>query len=134
MQVSRKSWHYRFNAYVSFCTESETNLCGYFWFTVGNLLKSIITVGILLGVIFGPVDGIGNALVGDWGLHYSLILLVGVLGLCVTVCISVGLIIGIFKSIDYLKTPSVKKPGLVGSFVKAKKDKMCPMIEFKDTK
>jgi fatty acid desaturase len=123
MKVSRKSWHYRLHVFVwtmfdldhggpiAYFEDGYRNnhkprsLCTYFWSTA------------ILTLLF-PI----------WGFLLLLVLLI----------LSVIFLLVIWPHRKYRsvrpKAPSAKnkEPGLVKSFVKAKKSKVCPLIEVTD--
>jgi len=147
MKINKLSLHYRFNKWYvedfgNRYWSKPTSLCAYFWHTVFNSLKiclfwlCVIGIG---GFIFGFMLGksIYVGLILDLninlypvtGWEYLFIPLIGwgfsALVLLVTVGIPVWL---------QLKRELNNKPdGLTVSYLKAKKEKICPMIDWSDS-
>jgi len=103
MKVSKKSWHYRLIFWYDHYVPQ--NLCDYFW----ALMKSMLIVGLL--AVTAPVWGPAMAV------HY------------------------LFERYDDWRfekmiadhesgPPPPKPPGIIMSFLRAKKQKVCPLIEF----
>lgn len=150
MKVSRKSWHYIVNSKVF--EDPKGNLCGYFWQTI-----LAIVLFIPLYIVVFPVnllqdgDSKDTSPLFSWkvfaGLFFylAIFLLVnmilmffvehesvealGVLGWIVAVSLLITYLssIGLF---DRFKGKKEKKESLVVSYLKAKKKKVCPIIEF----
>ena len=116
--IKRTSWHYRFNGWMNSQFESYgMNLCRYFWKTVGSILQLLVIIGIILGAI-----GILTcACITDfWGIMIFL----SPAG-CVVLPI---LAISHLRKI-YPKT-EIPTPNILKEYIKAKKNKYCPMIDF----
>ncbi|QFR55768.1 hypothetical protein JC221_122 [Yersinia phage JC221] len=156
MIVNKNSWHYRFNVWrtAKWKTERKTSLCSYFWFTVWNIVFVILfSVGIL-----GLLTAVGNGFNEDVVSHYfdvyslptyiayPLIPLIGCAA-AFTIITMILAIFGLLCGVKYAftwgtnwidnkffskKNNSKHEPGLMISFIKAKKSKICPIIEFKD--
>ncbi|BBC78157.1 membrane protein [Escherichia phage EcS1] len=157
MQIKRNSWHYKLNMF--YCNNSEwripTSLCPYFWktlfFTCFASFKALIIgffawflgheiaiwlasyIGIHLGTIGAIVPGV----------------IVGAIMLATTIAVGLGIAFGTHWVYEYIKdyfeerryrkrreriesgVPE-KEPSLLVSFIKAKKSKYCPSLEFID--
>ena len=151
MNVNTKSWHYRFNVWRTntWKTRRKNTLCSYFWFTVINMAFISSAVAVCVGLVYMLGYGFHEELL-KYGYdflsfpyytgHLIVLLLGCLLILCVVLVALVFLTVGwnvklLFdKSIDLLNKRSnkEKEPGLVMSYIKAKKSKICPIIEFKD--
>ena len=118
MIIKRTSWHYRFNEWMNYHVESYgMNLCRYFWKTVGSILQSLVIIGIILGAI----GILTYACITDfWGIMIFL----SAAG-CVVLPI---LAISHLRKI-YPKT-EIPTPNILKEYIKAKKNKYCPMIDF----
>ena len=118
MKVNRKSWHYRLlDQTMNGRPESEyNNLCSYFWALVFTLVLKLPVVGcfILFVIATSPI----------WGL----------------VCLGVYL----YDRRDRRLRKSAglnpwqewpepeKEPSLLRAWLRAKKEKVCPVIEYED--
>ncbi len=117
MKVKRNTWHYWF--YKLACGHwppRRTNLCAYFWKTVLGL--GMTTLAITLAVAFMVLIGFGfyNHTAIAFMILGGIVGIVGFIFLCV-----------------YLNDVyQDSEPGLVRLYVKAKKDKVCPLIEFEE--
>lgn len=129
MKIDKNSWHYRLNDKVhghllsdeEHWTPPET-LCRYFWSTIVSLavLAVVTTLAAAMSsvaVIF-VVTAVHNP-VEFWT--------------TIGICIAVGLVIVIISNTSGRRTRERardNKTGLVHSFLKAKKRKVCPTIEY----
>ena len=132
LKVGRNSWHYRIWSMGRSYSTRPKNLCRYFWHIVFKVVLALVAVGLaLVGIgalvflmVTKPIDFL-----------YGL----GTLLLCIGIVFA--LIFGIHKGADYaderhkriLKgeiTP--KEPGMIRTFLKARKKKYCPLIEVVD--
>ena len=118
MKINRKSWHYRWNkGFYSYF--HPDNLCEYFWKTVFSLAlpMAIISIMILLFVLL-----VNSAITDPWGALIG-ISAVGSL---------IFPIIAIVLLRYYFPSTKTKQERLVGEYLKAKKNRICPMIEYYD--
>lgn len=131
MKLNRNSWHARYiRDYVG--GNLKNTLCGYFWQLVYALLW---TLGMLTIILFFAISlTYGNYLLivaiinweipthnGD-GFFITAVLLDVVLAIfIVTWCIT-------YYSFHH----DPKKPTILGKWLKAKKDKICPIIEWEN--
>lgn len=145
----KKNWLYRYNDWcddnlwtIDDVTRSKT-LCSYFWGSFWNLVVTntlYVMISVAVGAIIGysllgegmiPYDGLLGGLLHilvGWALLLSFLLM---FTLAVYSWVTVS---GIVKS-KIKPTERNSKPtqlGLIGEWVKAKKNKVCPMIEFED--
>jgi len=115
VKVKRNTWHYWF--YKLACGRwppTRTNLCAYFWMTVLGL--GMTTLAIAMGVTF--LGLIGYAFYKFTAIAF-------------TVLAGLGTGTGLFWLCVYgCEKYQDSEPGLVRLYVKAKKDKVCPLIEF----
>ena len=123
MKVSRKSWHYRLMVFLNSKPWYQTNLCGYFWELMACLffkipyLLAIVVTAVILSPVWLPLVGL------------------------------VALFCWVSEKLDErdrrLKKEAgihpwddwpqeMKHPGLIRSWLRAKKEKICPMIEYED--
>ena len=156
MKVSKKSWHYKLatsiNTDVSFDLryDSPVSLCQYLWAVVGagfvwlvmGLIGLLCTWGLLtpLAAFFVAITG------DDFGIRFlkmsaeagPIILLL----LWMIVPVWVGTILWSSGEIDFFpkwmklnirpRAKKEKQPSLVVEWVKAKKAKVCPLVEVID--
>lgn len=131
MIIEKSSWHYKLNSYA--VRDIPTNLCGYFWLTVFLVSFIILTLsGILLSFSTAGCIVMEGYDISKW---YSIpigffihALLISIVYCIYTVNRYLQHIIKLYKSRDI----EVKEPSLLKAFIKAKKDKMCPLLTFKD--
>ncbi|UJJ22089.1 hypothetical protein [Erwinia phage Virsaitis27] len=156
MQIDRNSWHFKLNKFYSGNEwKIPTSLCPYFWktafFTLFAFIKAVgvaslawmlgngLTVWLLgvVGITTGSVvTAISSVFVG-------LILIAAIGAVCFGIAFGVHWLTEWVK--DYLEERKYQKekerresgippkePSLMMSFIKAKKSKFCPSIEFVD--
>lgn len=151
MKVSKSSWHYRLNVSQngSVKTESRNSLCAYFWYTVYSLIKVLRAWLVLYFLSWA----IGFLTVSDtaydpgkyWGLvAYPLATLIFTVlpGVLIFYLVRGASWVGskikprlrkLIPSKKKKKKIKVKKQkGLVGSYLEARKEKICPLIEFEE--
>lgn len=121
MKIRKDSWHYKLyeKSYSEHrFPESNTNLCKYFWRVIGGtilLAFQVASVCIVLGAI------------GFLFYKYTLI--------SVSVVAVIAAIVGLYvlyNISDRKHAPGYQEPepGLLRSYVRAKKDRVCPLITF----
>ena len=115
MKIRSNAWHYKFYEFGhgGGHAPSRTNLCRYFWRTAfGMGLCTLLSI-IILGII-------------------------GMLGfVCykepfaiTTILVVVGSVIGLVRFYKYAKNNyQAPEPGLFRLYLKARKDKICPLVE-----
>lgn len=137
MKINKKSWHYQlqrnFGIRLEYC---KISLCGYFWSTVFCLL-----ICALLMVMIVPAIMVLSILPSSFFIvkEPSLINVSGFLHIYI---LSFLWYMYRFESEYYQvhreKKRSIKKncpkkePGLLISYIRARKEKICPLIEFED--
>lgn len=151
MIINERSWHYRFNVWRSseWKTKRKKTLCSYFWFTVLNIaLFSAFVAAIIL-----ILATVGNGMCQDYvnqsfydvyslPLYFQLPLfpVIAIIGMAVVIALVMmvfGSLYGIRAMLVWVinrlenKSGHKSNPGLIVSFIKAKKAKVCPLIEFK---
>lgn len=136
MKISKNSWHFKlvrhFDRWEAHSIEQYgTSLCPYFWKVVGylTLITALTSLALLVLTIYGfPLI---NMVFPDPEMLNTSIL-VWIVTLCfVTMCVvAYGLEQGYKKWKNRSRKAKVQKePGLVRSFIQAKKDKFCPTIK-----
>lgn len=141
MKVNVNSWHFRTVCRMNF-TPSRS-LCVYFWQVVWStfmlylVFPAILLVILICGVAFMPIP-VGDFLLWIFGADvnieglnsYLLRLGIGYIGII--------LVVGFWILCAYLKekrsekVASEKQDSILTSYIKAKKSKICPIIEFTD--
>lgn len=115
MEIRRKSWHYKVYEFV--CDNRPgrtTNLCTYFWKTMFGLGVATLVIGLALAAI---------GLIG-FGLYFHTALTFMILG-------GIGALIGFIPLCFYIGDKyEESEPGLLRLYLKAKKEKVCPLIDF----
>lgn len=156
MKISKQSWHYRIVRHGVFGGFFETNpsavkrtLCAYFWQVVWRLIEILVWIPFLVGgVIFCMTGGViclwqhffvlsgGNDLT-------SVFQIFGVIGAAIWTFLFFSLLFAFYFGVLHPRLLAFKEkrkddgncdhkePGLIASYLKAKKQKICPMLEFK---
>ena len=152
MNLSKNSWHYKFNKAVDWsgCGEfkykTRFSLCGYFWLTMFNIFVKIPVMfigGVLLlsvlsfaahFVFYAPVVWAVSLFGVNLPVVFATFHESWVIGQFVMICLSgIGLYV-IYKRNTHLfqsDKPSYK-PNIFLEYLKAKKRKVCPIIEVVD--
>jgi hypothetical protein len=121
MKIRKSAWHHRFYTF-GFETYSETyqpvNLCSYFWRIVAGLCKSLLIAAVALGLLT----------IAAYALYTYPVVVLGSAGF-VMAFIVVGTNWTRIKNF-LCRTKVTSEPGLLRSYLKAKKDKVCPLITF----
>lgn len=115
MEIRKDAWHYRFFTFAhEGCPPSRTNLCSYFWRTVFGLAACVFLACLAGAFIYGA----------GYALYFHTYNTVA----CVALAAA---IIGFLVYRDQHRFERVgKEPGLVVSYLAARKSKMCPLITF----
>lgn len=148
--INKNSWLHKFNRRFSFCggwsADRQTNLCSYFWMTVGSiiclLLKTFVIIFLLsfayaLSVaIFSDITGIPVRSDSwesvPWWLWVFAPFVLPVMASCIVGAIFVLLfLLSVITDLIKGAKKKKKKPGLLRSYLKAKKDKYCPLLQVK---
>ena len=111
MKINTNSWHYRLNHRMN-PRYMPNKLCGYFWHTVTNIIAVIM------------------AIAGTLVIFVLLILLL--VNAPLVFCSSVLLISGSIRTAQAIHR-SQPRENLLFTWMKAKKRKVCPYIEFIDS-
>lgn len=132
MKINTKSWHYRF--LKSLDTSIPNSLCPYFWkvvFTIAWITGSILLLTAFFTSIGARIfEGIGFAL-DNMVLYWSLAAVVGTVTATSAIVLVVAVIFGFVWAKENFKPPYKEEP-LIITFVKNKKSKICPHLEFED--
>jgi len=114
MEIRKNSWHYKFYTLaLGHPPTGTTNLCRYFWATVA---------GVLMAVIMGAVVLLILGLIGMAFYHFTLYSFAA-LGIIL-------LLIALSIIRDRRPDRAPAEPGLVRLYLRAKKDRVCPLITF----
>lgn len=161
MKIKRTSWHAKFYKAIYVTDTLPTNLCPYFWKLVLAVITLPITsvsffgkcyrfadrfswlaitifiehvvfaIGLCFSLMFGlvPIKGL-------FTFHDFLIAngmgIVGVAGIALIMFTWCKVAEYNDRRMAKVKAPKVKQPNVLVEFVKAKKNKHCPMIEWED--
>lgn len=125
MKFKKNSWHYWFYrlTYGGGPTGNKTNLCAYFWRTVLGISMIAFVAAFLLLIL---------TLIGILFYEHTLTMFT-ILGL---ISVAVGCAIIRYRIVDrryaagYYDKP--RELGLIRAYLKAKKDKICPIVELED--
>ena len=127
MEIRKNSWHYWFYKFADGGRyTSSTNLCRYFWRVVLGLLLATLCCAVVVG------------LVGGAGLLFYLhtaasFMVLGAIGVVVGLCFLASHISNKLEDRRWAAGYVKPKPGLLRSYLKAKKDKVCPIVTFVNT-
>jgi len=128
MEIRKNSWH--FNLYtMSFSSGwggETTNLCSYFWRVMSGMFKALFIIAFLLTVLAG---------LGSIIYQFPLVSLpaLGLAAVCILIMRYRARVRNDVTSERYrTRSEGYEKPepGLIRSYLKAKKDKVCPLITF----
>jgi hypothetical protein len=123
MEIRRDSWHYRFYE-VSFnmWPPERTNLCSYFW-RVAYGIVLYVALGACVLFILGATG---------YALYNHTVASLIVAG--VTVVLLGLILLGIYvdDELALRRSEPGYRPGLIRSYLKAKKEKVCPLVKFVD--
>jgi hypothetical protein len=122
MVVNKNSWHYKFWSWTyhnRYDVPQETNLCNYcqriFWLGLMHLFLGSMVLFLVLALLYA---------IFVQGFYYHTGLSFIILGAIVAV---IGGTLGYAWWAD---SREYREPGLVGQWVSAKKQKICPLVEF----
>ncbi|MBU2249240.1 MAG: hypothetical protein KKD77_21005 [Gammaproteobacteria bacterium] len=121
MEVKKSSWHYKLNRKLGYHEKRNETLCGYFWKTVGR----VVWVGILTACVIG----LGYTAIFEIPFYDKICLLIAFLSIGLAIAAPIEAIIKIRKirNGEPLWAPGEQ---LTRSYIKAVKDKVCPIITF----
>ena len=128
MKISKTSWHYRMLSKMDMLPK-EPSLCPYFRNLIFSLaiitLSSAVVIGIL-GVMLSPIVHF----LSIFTVSAKVLEAAAVLWFCCGILIIAipAAIWGIERS--FRRDKKNKEPTIVGQWIKAKKEKICPMIDF----
>lgn len=138
MDIKTSSWHYRLINF--FFSKTPRSLCPYFWKVVGALIIAATISTALFGVVFGT----GMLFLKQFGVTSGFWFFAGspVIG-AISIVVGIVVMIAFFELSDYIndkikkaiantKPVEDKEPSLVVSFLKSKKEKICPNLKFVD--
>jgi hypothetical protein len=128
MKVSKKSWHYKWVDTVwveTYIPHTGNNLCKYFWMLVWSITAPILIALFVCFILFG----VGYTLFMD-GIHWGFFN-IGIALFMLSLFIIPIIAISAFRK--YISNDTaIHTPTLLSEFIRAKKDKVCPMIDFED--
>jgi hypothetical protein len=119
MKVRKSAWHYwLYNFGFEQCAwrPETSNLCSYFWRTMWGLLKTLIVVAVAGALL--TLGGVGFY-------RYPLEMFIAIAAVAALITI-----LHYGERRKYRRIASAHPPGLLRSYIKARKDKVCPLIEF----
>lgn len=132
MEINEKSWHFRlvrFTTYQSARNISDYGgtLCKYFWLVVYaivvNIFKAAVVLFLVWLFIYNPVSYI-------WAPDDSKLFLIF---MWASFFVLVGIVFAVFFIRDKLRNRNrvhkVKQPNIVIEYLRAKKQKFCPVIK-----
>ena len=136
MNIKTSSWHYRFVNYMF--TNVPHSLCPYFWKVVWGLM---IVTGISL-LFLAASFSTGMIILEFFAVNIGLVAtiaapFVGIFAIVITIVVMVFIAISWESMKTKLRNKKwskshENKPSLVGSYIKARKEKICPTLNFVD--
>ncbi len=142
MKVSTQSWHYRLADSISDSINPSKSLCVYFWQVIWGFVLWFILVPIFV-VIVGSLLILGiPGIIGKLTMDFfdflpegsELVLGLWYIGVGYLAFLIMFLLMGVFvywkEIVQPRKAKVVKEDNLFVAYVKAKKRKICPIIEF----
>jgi hypothetical protein len=125
MKIRKDSWHYKL--YEKSYSEhrfpaSNTNLCKYFWRVIGGTIYLAFCIAVICAVLIG----LGFLFYEHTLISVSVVAVgVAIVGLCVLYTY-----ISDRADLRHALGYQEPEPGLLRSYVRAKKAKVCPLINF----
>jgi hypothetical protein len=149
MEISKKSWHYKLGNIFFDADAYGMSLCKYFWLVIGACaiiaiicFASCLLFLLLMMPVWINFNFIYNIFIPNFQFHFAVSII------CFSVWVIVLLSIKWIIQTDYpehklnrviLKIPKIKtsnikikKPNIFIEYLKAKKRKICPILEFKN--
>ena len=131
MQINTKSWHYRIQDFLDFY--QPNNLCGYCWMVLWSLFVLVVLLPLVIVV--------GGAIVTSpfwvWATPFfelSLVsFIIGATEVVVLLIILRSIILDRWDDERYAGTRAelvIREPSLFGAWIRAKHDKVCPILNF----
>ena len=118
MKINRKSWHYKVSNLFTDYESRLDNLCVYFWRLIGTIvLFSVLSVLAVIGVIV--------YFVSPFIISTTIMVLFIVSSMVLPV-------LAIYYFREKFGTPEIAKANLLFDYIKAKKKRVCPLIEYHD--
>ena len=124
LRISRCRWHYRLLRTFLSRDPQHKSLCRYFWSVVGTLALYAIFVVLLTVLVVAGVA---------WTLQHPLPVVAGVTVVALTVLIIWGVVTFVrWKRRQPARARPPKAPNLTLEYIRAKKSRICPLIEWTD--
>lgn len=130
-EVKKSSWHYKLQ--VEFFTKPGKTLCSYFWKTVGGVGLLLLFCLFILVVLISMIVTAGGFIFFE-EMPYGMIFAGGIFWALAFATLINYLIedYDIYEKIT--KQKPYKQPSILTKYIKAKKQKVCPMIKVVDDK
>lgn len=143
MKINKNSWHYKFIKEISGSNDIPHNLCPY----VRKLMLCVLIIAFFASAVLFASGLLGSIFILKYtALHGILMvlssLLVGIVVFAVIVAVLFGIVFGLGyikesienkkrqKRYEKMRNGIEETPTIIGSWVKAKHDKICPRLEF----
>jgi hypothetical protein len=118
MEIRKSAWHYKLftTSFESgFSAATESNFCSYFWRVVGGMLKILCVIVVALCLLLG---------IGYMIFQFPLY--------CAGGAFAAIAVINAPRVVNLVRGGASKEPGLLRAYLRARKDKICPLITFVD--
>ncbi len=132
MNIKKTSWHYR--AIVKFGFTPSKSLCMYFWQIplIGLFFVFAFAAGLALAFSTAHAFAVPIALLMGSKTSLGAEINSGLVAVVFFWWVLVGMIAYDVCKVKFPRKKTKKKPSIITEYVKAKKQKICPIIEFKD--
>lgn len=118
MKISKQSWHYKLNRAMG--SDISNGLCMYFWQTVFSLVFAAVVCAGLLGFVYATVCI-------PWQIWDASVRLEATIAALIWTVVG-----GLYfwsRWYDY-RQEHPRSPSVITAYLKAKKQKVCPTLEF----
>ena len=119
MKINRKSWHYKVSHWGEHREKWNDTLCGYFWRVVLKLAVVAIAITFVAAFTYTIFTS-----------PFVISALIAISSIAASIILPIVAVVGIRKLLG--KSPSSPYENIFISYVKARKDKLCPFIDYVD--
>ena len=115
--VNRESWHFKLvSGFFDRIDWSSSNLCKYFWQVVWSIIMILLVIGVVASVIV--------VFIINWTITLT------VIGCSTFIWLPIVAIVYFRKLGINTEIKNPKQLNLLSEYLKAKKEKICPVIKF----
>lgn len=117
MKIKRTSWHYKISNLLTTYEKDYDNLCIYFWRLVGTCALSLFGISLICVLLYEYFTS-----------HIWISNTIFILWLLLSIVLPLLIIRFLRKKVG--KLPKASFENIVLEYIKAKKEKVCPIIEY----